>query len=170
MRETFLFTLILFCSSANLPAETSGSLSAEQIMQRVAANQDQAEVLRRQYVYKQHIHVASRKTNGLLMQEETADYDVFPNAQGSSKKLVKLLGKYWSKGEYLTYSTEAPPDGDSIDGDLVSDLRDDLANERKSKDGLAADLFPLTSKEQRNYKFRLIGNDVLNGRSVYHIS
>jgi len=138
-------------------------------MARVAANQDRAEQLRKQYVYKQHIHVVSRKTNGKLMREETTDYDVFPQEQGSSKKLKQLLGKYWSKSLYLTYSGESAPDSGSLDSDLVRDFRDDLVDERKSKDGLAVDLFPLCTKEQAQYSFRLLDEQTLNGRGVYHI-
>ena len=162
-----LIGLILLSSSAR--ADSAPSLTADQIMQRVAANQDKADELRRQYVYKQHIHVASRKTNGKLMREETADYDVFPAPQGSSKKLIHLLGKFWTEKQYQTYTSEPVPDDDSIDGDLVSDFRSDLADEKKSKDGLAADLFPLTSKEQVKYRFTLLADQTVNGRSVYRV-
>ena len=162
-----LIGLILLSSSAR--ADSAPSLTADQIMQRVAANQDKADELRRQYVYKQHIHVASRKTNGKLMQEETADYDVFPAPQGSSKKLIHLLGKFWTNKQYQTYTSEPIPDDDSIDGSLVSDFRSDLADEKRSKDGLAANLFPLMSKEQVKYRFTLLADQTMNGRSVYRV-
>jgi hypothetical protein len=150
-------------------ADAGPSLSAEQIMQRVAVNQDKADELRRQYVYKQHIHVVSRKTNSKVMREETADYDVFPGTQGTSKKLIRLNGKFWNKKEYQTYTAEPAPDDDSLDGDLVTDFRNDLADEKKSKDGLAAHLFPLTSKQQEKYTFKLLPDQTMNGRSVYRI-
>jgi hypothetical protein len=57
-----------------------------------------------------------------------------------------------------------------MDADLVRDLRNDLANETKSRDGLAVDLFPLTSKQQRNYTFRLLGEQQASGRAVYCIA
>jgi hypothetical protein len=38
-----------------------------------------------------------------------------------------------------------------------------------SKDNINAHLFPLTSKEQAAYDFRLLGSERLNGRDVYHI-
>lgn len=171
MPRRVLFIAILLCGSSPLWPQATQPLTADQIMARVAANQDRAEELRKEYVYKQHIHVASRKTNGKLMREETTDYDVFPQVQESSNKLRQLLGKYWSKGQYLSYSGEPSPDSDSLDGDLVRDFRDDLVdvNERKSKDGLACDLFPLSSKEQAQYTFRLLGEQTLNGRNVYHV-
>jgi len=44
-----------------------------------------------------------------------------------------------------------------------------LSND-KTKDGLARDLFPLTSEEQKHYVFKLLGQETLQGRNVYHIS
>ena len=167
LAASFAFALIGSCLGL---AQTNAHLTAAEIMQRVAANQDSAQQLRRQYVYKQQVHVVSRKTNGKLMQEETATYDVVPNEQGSKKQLKQLLGKYWHNDAYVNYSGEEAPDSDSLDGDLVHDLREDVLNEKKSKDGLAVDLFPLTSKEQSKYAFRLLGDQNLNGRSVYHIA
>jgi len=161
--------LLLAISGLSGSVHAQSQLTADQIMERVAANQDRAEELRRQYVYKQHIHVVSRKTNGKLMREENADYDVFPNDQGSSKKLVQLVGKYWDKGSYHEYR-EPQQDCDGIDGDLVSDLRQDLADEKKSRDGLSGDLFPLTSAQQRQYRFERFSDQKLNGREVYRIA
>jgi hypothetical protein len=169
MPSTAFIVAALLVFSWPLWPQTVQPLTPDQIMARVAENQDRAEQLRKQYVYKQHIHVVSRKTNGKLMREETTDYDVFPQEQGSSKKVKQLLGKYWSKGQYLDYSADPAPDSDSLDGDLVRSLRDDLVDERRSKDGLAVDLFPLCSKEQAQYTFRLLGEQALNGRSVYHV-
>lgn len=164
----YLLLLVAVLSSYTF-ADSGGALTADQIMQRVAANQDQASELRRQYVYKQHIHVASRKTNGKLMREETADYDVFPTADGSNKKLNQLLGKFWNKNQYTTYSGEPVPNDDGVDGDLVSDFRDDLVNEKRSKDGLAMNLFPLATKEQAKYVFKLLPDQTMNGRDVYRV-
>jgi hypothetical protein len=58
---------------------------------------------------------------------------------------------------------------DNMDRDLVENLRWNLTHD-KSKDGIAAHLFPLSSKEQANYVFRMIGRERLNGRDVFHIS
>jgi len=57
-------------------------------MARVAANQDRSQDLRKQYVYKQHIHIVSHKPKGRLLREETADYDVAPMPDGTEKKLT----------------------------------------------------------------------------------
>jgi len=44
-------------------------ITVEEIMARVAANQDRAEKARTAFVYEQHIKVSSRHTNGKLIRE-----------------------------------------------------------------------------------------------------
>jgi len=164
-------------------------LQADDIMARVAANQDRSEALRKEYVYKQHIHIATHKPKTRMMREESADYDVAPLPDGTQKKLKSLTGRYWSKGKYVDFQGEAAPEPDSgnanlvhnlrnhqpvpesgrTDADLIRNLRNDLLND-KSKDGLARDLFPLTSEEQKDYEFKLLGQEVDEGRNVYHIA
>ena len=58
---------------------------------------------------------------------------------------------------------------DSIDRQIVENIRWNLIHD-KSKDGINANLFPLTSKEQADYAFRMIGRERMNGRDVYHIA
>jgi len=143
------------------------SLTAEAIMARVAENQDRSEALRKQYVYRQHIHILTHKTNKVL-REETADYDVVPSPDGTQKELKLLTGRFWTKGRYETFQGEPVPQADSLDGGLIHGFREDLSNE-KTKDGLAKDLFPLTSEEQKSYEFKLLGQEMQAGRSIYHI-
>jgi len=144
------------------------SLTAEAIMARVAENQDRSQELRKQYVYRQHIHVVSHKPKGRLLREETADYDAAPTPEGTEKKLRLLTGRYWQKGRYESFQGEPVPEEGSLDGQLVENFRDDFVNE-KTRDGLAKDLFPLTSEEQKNYNFKLLGQETQDGRRVYHI-
>jgi hypothetical protein len=73
----YLAVLLLAGVSFGQATDTQ-PLTAEAIMARVAANQDKAEALRKQYVYKQHIHIVLHKTNARLMREETTDYRVVP--------------------------------------------------------------------------------------------
>lgn len=138
-------------------------------MARVAANQDRSEALRKQYIYKQHIHILTHKPGGKLMREETADYNVVPTPDGTKKKLTLLTGRYWHKGRYVQFTGKPTPEEDSFDGDLINDLRDDLSDD-KAKDGLARRWFPLNSEEQKDYAFKFLGQEVQEGRSVYHIS
>lgn len=173
MRRLHLLVLVLaatFSAAQDLRTVPSTEpLNADVIMARVAANQDRSEVLRRQYVYRQHIHILSHKPKGRLLREETADYDVVPTPDGTQKQLRLLTGRYWNRRKYETFQGEPIPNSDSLDGSLVKNFRDDLSND-KTKDGLARDLFPLTTEEQKAYEFKLLGQETLAGRDVYHIS
>jgi hypothetical protein len=136
-------------------------------MARVATNQDRSQILRKEFVYKQHIHVVTHK-GARLMREEAADYEVVPTPDSTEKQRKLLSGRYWHKGKYETFEGDDVPEEDSLDGGLIKDFRDDLLND-KTKDGLGKDLFPLTSEEQKDYAFTLLGQAVEGGRSVYHI-
>ena len=137
-------------------------------MSRVASNQDRAVKQRGGYVYRQQIRVISRKTNGRLMRDETTDYLVTPTPDGTEKELKQVAGRAWVKKRYVEFNKEPGPEPDSLDGDLVHELRDDLANEH-SKDGLASDLFPLTTGQQKNYRFELEGEKTVEGRRAWRI-
>jgi len=160
---------ILFLAAFIQPAKADEPPTAEAIMARVATNQDSSEKLRSQYIYKQHIQVISKKPSGKVQREETADYQVVPKPDHSERTLEQLTGRYWHKGKYETFSGEPVPEPDSTDGELVHDFREDVTNE-KSKDGLAHDLFPLTTDEQKDYKFRLMDHEPFEGRQAYHIA
>jgi hypothetical protein len=148
--------------------ESAAALTAEAIMARVAANQDRSEDLRRHYIYKQHTHIVTHKPKGRMLREETADYDVIPLPDGTQKELKLLNGRYWNKGKYETFQGEPVPESDSLDAGLIQSFRNDLSNE-KTKDGLGKDLFPLTTEGQKDDDFTLLGQEVQDGRSVYHI-
>jgi hypothetical protein len=165
------FLIIILLAGLHLAAQDSQPatepLTADAIMARVAANQDRSEALRKQYVYRQHIHILTHKSSRVL-REETADYEVLPTPDGTQKELTLLTGRYWTKGKYETFQGEPVPDTGSLDEGLIQGFREDLLNE-KTKDGLAKDLFPLTSEEQKDYEFKILGRETQEGRSVYHI-
>ena len=144
------------------------SPSVQEIMARVAANQDRSQQARAEYIYQQRIRVATHRTNGKLAREETTDYLVTPTPDGTKKELKHIDGRYWHKGKYLEFHSEPVPEPDSLDGDLVHDFRDDLSDDR-SKDGLGRDLFPLTSEEQKKYLFESAGEETVQGRKVYRV-
>jgi hypothetical protein len=150
------------------PESANAALTADAIMARVAANQDRSESLRKQYVYRQHTRILTHKPKGRLLREETADYDVVPTPDGTQKELKVLTGRYWNKGRYETFQGEPVPQADSLDGNLIHSFREDLSNE-KTKDGLAKDLFPLTTEGQKDYEFKLLGQEMQERRNVYHI-
>jgi hypothetical protein len=172
---TFLCSVILSAStqsqseSQKASAADSASLTADAIMARVAANQDRTELARKQYVYHQHIHVVTKKTNGKLMREEITDYHMVPQADKTQRQLEKLTGKYWGKGKYVEFSGEPAPNEDSLDASLVNDLRDDLV-EPKSKDGIGQNLAPFTTEKLSKYTFHLVGRETFQRRDAYHVS
>jgi hypothetical protein len=150
-------------------AKADEPLTADAVMARVAANQDSSEKLRSQYLYQQHVQIIARKTNGKVVREEAADYQAVPKPDHTDKTLQQVTGRYWHKGKYETIIGEADPETDGIDGELIHDFREDLINE-KSKDGLARGLFPLTTDQQKDYKFRLMDQEPFEGRPCYHIA
>jgi hypothetical protein len=172
--------LLSFSVLAQTSSETPESpLTAEEIMARVAVNQDRAEAERNHYLYVQHARIVSRKGK-TIMCEEITDSRVTPSSTGSHSELLKLDGRRLRKSQYVTYTTPRDkrnkpakdPDefhDDDIDRDLVENMRSDLTND-KTKDGIASRLFPLTSKDQNGYSFHLAGHDRKNGRDVFHIT
>lgn len=191
-----LFALLLLLPLM-LPAQDTPRTAAE-IMARVAANQDAADAERSHFVYVQHANVQSRKGK-TLMCAETTDSRVTPGEKGSTQTLLALDGRLLTKGKYVAYhalpgkrdsagvshdesaakTVDSQPEAEEhqsvtvtdeyMDRDLVENLRANLTNER-SKDGLAAGLFPLTSRAQGEYTYTLKGLERRNGRDVYHLT
>jgi hypothetical protein len=161
--------MIVLAGVSVCPLAAQESLTAEAIMARVAANQDRSEKLRSQYIYLQHVRVVSRKTNGKILREETADYHVVPTPAGTERMVQQLTGRFWHGGKYVNFNGQPVPAADSADGQLIDSFREDLTND-SSKDGLARDLFPLTTEEQQTYQFRLQGEEIFEGRKTYHIA
>jgi hypothetical protein len=164
---------------AQQPAAAVPLPDAAGIMARVAANQDRSESERAHYVYVQHARVASR-TGKTVRCEEITDSRVTPSATGSTQQLLKLEGRVLVKHKYVTYTQLLKPgarDSDvnidlgdnNFDRGLVEDIRNGLTSS-KTKDGIGAGLFPLTSKSQADYTFHLIGSERMNGRDVYHLT
>lgn len=144
---------------------------AEQIMARVAENQDRAQEMRALMVYNQNLLIRMKRGNGKLAREEIRDFTVTPTATGITKDLTHFTGKYELKGKWIEYSKPGfEYKGMDIDGDLINDLANDLTNDQKSRDGISADLFPLTRKEQKKYFFKLEGQENNRGHEVYRIT
>lgn len=160
-----LWVLAMFLA-AGIPRNAQPTAAA--IMARVAANQDRSNRLRSDYIYRQQMHVASRKANGKLMCEETRDYLVVPGPKSTTKKLLKLTGRYWHKGRYVNFTKKPEGHGESVDCNVVNSLAAGLIS-GKSKSDIVKDLFPLTTQQQKNNQFKLIGEETLEGRKVYRI-
>jgi hypothetical protein len=163
-----LLWVLMLAPPGILSAGDQPSPSVQEIMARVAANQDRSQQARAEYIYQQRIRVAAHRTNGKLVREETTDYLVTPTPDGTKKELKHLDGRYWHKGKYLEFHGEPVPESYSLDGSLVHNFRYDFSDDR-SKDGLGRDLFPLTSEEQKKYLFELAGEETVQGREVYRV-
>jgi len=181
MMPAIVLALCAIPAPAQLP-----SPDAAAIMARVAANQDKAEDARTRYTYVQHAHIVSRKGK-TIMCEEVTDSRITPSPKGYDARLLKLEGRLFSKGKYVSY-TQLPPvkasdnskvetDNDSLtidiredhtDRDLVENMRKSLTSD-DSKDGIDQRLFPLTTKDQEGYQFQFAGRERMNGREVFHI-
>ena len=143
---------------------------AAEIMAKVAANQDRAAAARQRYVYSQKLRSRLLRTNGKLAREEFRTYTVTPGAAGSEKKLAEFKGVYESKGKLHEYNKPGFEHKNvDIDADLIDSISDDLVNDKKSRDGISADLFPLTTEEQKKYRFEYSGELTHQGRLAHRI-
>lgn len=165
-RLSFLIALAAFSFSA--PAQCPAPPPLEEILARLADNQERAVEARRTIVYQQNTLVRLLRTNGKLAREERRSYLVVPTPAGTEKKLESFEGRYERKGQLLAYRTPGFTYKDlDLDGELIGDLTDDLINDRQARDGIAADLFPLTRRAQRGYVFTLEGCRVLSGHPSF---
>jgi hypothetical protein len=204
------FALAYACAAQTPHTNADQTPTAEEIMARVAANQDTAEAERAHYVYVQHAKMTSRRGN-TVMCEEITEYRLTPATGGTDQQLLKVDGRFLKDKNYVAYTALLPRDDDkpkdsdsdknnakdktkekdsnekdkkdkrdkdpafdpntneTVDRDIVENLRWNLIHD-KSKDGVNAHLFPLTSKNQANYTFRMVGREHLNERDVYHIA
>jgi hypothetical protein len=160
--------LLIFLACSLPGAYGEETPSADEIMKRVAANQDRSQDVRLQYLYDQHVKVTTRRTNGKLAREEIADYVVTPSAKGGARKQTAVRGRYFHKGHYTDFNGDPVPEGGSLDHGLVNGFRDSLFHD-DTKDGLSHDFFPLTTKEQADLRFELTGEQVVEGRRAYRV-
>jgi hypothetical protein len=188
------------CSAQSISSNAEPLPSAESVMNRVAINQDTAEAERAHYVYVQHAKMTSHRGKTVMCEEITDyrfTPSIDGTDEQLLKVDGRFLKehKYVSFTALLPRDEDKPKDSDkdkdksekkekkekdkdpvfdpnsneTLDRDLVENLRWNLVHD-KSKDGVNAHLFPLTSKNQINYVFRMVGRERLNGRDVFHIS
>ena len=151
--------------------EPQASEPVESIMGRVAENQDRTLELRSAFVYNQDVLIRFFRGNGKLAREESREYAVTPGPKDTTKTLLNFRGKYEKGGRYIEYTKPGYEYKDlDIDGALMESLADDLTHDKGSRDGIAVDLFPLTSKSQAGYRFALEGKEEYRGREVFRIS
>jgi hypothetical protein len=161
-----LVPIVLCFAAADEPA-----LTADEIMARVAENQNRAQEMRSAFVYHQNVLVRLSRSNGKLAREEYSEYTVTPTPQGTRKERTLFRGKYVDHGKTVNFDTPGY-EHKKIDADasLGNSMAESFTNDKKSRDGIEHDFFPLTSKQQRKYNFKLEGTEDYRGTSVYRIT
>jgi hypothetical protein len=109
-----------------------------------------------------------RTYSTLLPRDEDKPKDTGKEGDKSDQKDKDKSEQKEKKGKDLDPVFD-PNSDETLDRDLVENMRWNLIHD-KSKDGVNAHLFPLTSKDQINYTFRMIGRERLNDRDVFHIA
>ncbi len=165
-RLALLFVLGLGWPPASLTA--SGPDAAE-IMARVAANQDRAIEQRKEFVYHEKARVRLLKTNGKLLCDETREYDVTPTPTGVESTLTRRYGTRRKTGRFESFRLPDEKDSEGLDPELVDSFHEDLTAQGGGRDGFSPNFFPLTSEEQKYYRFTLDGEETQRGRPVYRI-
>lgn len=149
-----------------VPANT-----AEGIMLRVALNQDRDQEMRSAFVYKQNVMVRLQRTNGKLAREDYGEYIVTPTPKGVTREQTLFRGKYLTHGKEIPFDKPGfEHKSIDIDADFAKSLMEDFGNDKESRDGVDHDCFPLTSKEQRKYRFHLEGTEDYRGTPVYRVT
>jgi hypothetical protein len=149
-----------------VPANT-----AEGIMLRVALNQDRDQEMRSAFVYKQNVMVRLQRSNGKLAREEYGEYTVTPSPKGVAREQTLFRGKYMAHGKEIEFDKPGfEHKSIDIDADFAKSLMEDFGNDKQSRDGVDHDCFPLTSKEQRKYRFHLEGTEDYRGTPVYRVT
>ncbi len=152
---------IIWIALAASPVLAQTPPSIGEIMARVAENQAKSVEAREQFVYKEEVLTALRRTNGKTACQEKREYTVAPGPKGATRKIVKSesAGKCDEDSD-----TNAAA---SADGSATHSMTDTVLWEQ---DGVPRDLFPLTAKEQRHYDYRLTGEETFRGRPAYRIA
>lgn len=154
--------LLILCPLAAF-AQTASLPGLDEVLRRLAENQDKAVGARLSIVYTQEIRTRSFRGGGKLAREEKRRYTVTPTATSTEKKLDFIEGHYEKHGKLIPYTDPKFRKELDSDGSLVETLTDFSVNDKNSRDGIPEDLFPLTAREQAHYNYRLAGTQKVNG-------
>jgi hypothetical protein len=88
---------LLSCPSLSTATEEP---PVEQIMEKVAANQDRAQEMRREFVYRQKVIIRFTRGNGRLAREERRELQVTPTPEQTEKILLRFVGSMKKTGSY----------------------------------------------------------------------
>jgi hypothetical protein len=163
MKQTAFAALGMLAASAAF----AQAPSIDDIMARVAANQEKSVAARTQFVYRQEELFALRRGNGSTECQGKREYTVTPGPRGAVRQAVKSED---SSNEHcsLNFTSDS---GKSVsvgtDGASTEGLSSPMG---PSKDGIPRELFPLTAKQQHQYVYKLVGTETVHGRPSYRVS
>jgi hypothetical protein len=144
--------------------------TADDIMCRVAENQERADNARKSYVYDMNVFVRLKRANGKLAREESRDYVVAPGTKGASRKLIKVGGRILEGKKEIAYAEAGYKTKDmDIDGALTDSFARELLWRRDSA-GPMVGWFPLTPKRIAHYTFTYEGEERYRDYDVYKVS
>lgn len=167
-----LSLLAVVCLAASAPeAPPVIASTADAIMAEAGIHQDCALAARANFLYRQKLLLRMHRGNGKLAREERREYTVTPSGNSFQKDLSSFHGKYTSKGKEVAYDKPGYQyKGTDVDGQVLDEMANDLTGDKDSRDGLAKDMFPLTTHEQLAYRFRLKDTETYRGRKMYRIA
>jgi hypothetical protein len=168
LRVSWLASMAMF-TLLGADSPTSPAPTADEIMRRVAANQDELQSGRNLFVYDQKIKVVSRRGNGKVVCRQDSEYVVTPKEKTSEHKLVSTHGEFWRKDHFVDFDHDLNDDERTMDAGIVKSIRDEFT-QTDSKDGIEGNLFPLTTEEQKDLQFELAGTRTVEGRLAYLIN
>jgi len=143
---------------------------ADEIMTRVAENQERAKAARTRYVYDMNVFVRLKRANGKPAREESRDYVVAPTQKGADRKLVKVEGKVVEGKKEIAYDDpKFRTKSMDIDGELTDSFAGDVMWS-KDEFGPMVDWFPLTRSEKTKYSFKLEGEEKYTDYDVYRVT
>ena len=153
-----------------LAAPAWAQLTANEIMSRVAENQDRAEVARAAYVYDMKVFVRLLRGGGKLAQEETRVYSVAPGAKGAERVLRSTTGRILEGRKEIRYD-QAGFERKKVDIDaaLIRSFTEDVMWAKGANTPMV-DWFPLTQAHQRHYEFQLLGEEKYKEYDVYKVA
>jgi hypothetical protein len=139
------------------------------IMRRVAANQDRADEARNSIVYTQDIFARLLRDKCKIARQEKRVYTVAPKPDGQARELVKFEGWYEKRGKLHPFDhPDFRHQGLDLDGELIDSFISDLT-QKDEKDGIEDDYFPLSASRQRGYLFKLLGTKKVHGVDAWRI-
>jgi hypothetical protein len=148
-----------------------GGARLEEVLAEVLENQTKTLEDRRNWIFRQQTLVRFFRGNGELAREELRQYEVRPKPDGMEREMQSLAGKVVIGKKTYPYADPEYRSGTiDLDGELADSFADEFLFEEKSRDGVPADLFPVSREMVERHAFTLHGLEDYKGRPVYRIT